>query len=277
MAIDPTTMLMIAKGVGNMAQGGSRLLQPKFQNTKYGRMLRGRSRDGNLSQAQETNIINKVGTEANRNAQVATNRYIGNAINQGMENSVALQRGLRESEADVRRAVTDTSRGIYQNEETAKSNAKMNYARAMDQDSSERRGALTSMITGGANTALQAGATEYGARQGQQQAQDKSYMDAMSKYGNAVAYSTPSGDTRYQGGGFDPSTGEARGSLTLDDKRSIDVYAQKAGIKNATALASAYAGYRTGKIDDTEMRKVLESFMTDEEIDDFYLKMGGGK
>jgi len=277
MAIDPATMMMIAKGVGNMAQSGSRLLQPRFQNTKYGQMLRERSRNGNLSQAQESNILNKVGTQAGNNAQVARNKYIGSAINQGMGNSVALQRGLRESEADVRRAVTDTSRGIYQNEETAKSNAKMNYARAMDQDSSERRGALTSMITGGANTALQAGATEYGARQGQQQAQDKSYMDAMSKYGNAVAYSTPSGDTRYQGGGFDPSTGEARGSLTLDDKRSIDVYAQKAGIKNATALASAYAGYRTGKIDDTEMRKQLKQFMTDEEIDDFYLKMGGGK
>ena len=164
MAIDPATMLMIAKGVGNMAQGGSRLLQPKFQNTKYGRMLRGRSRDGYLSQAQESNIINKVGTEANRNAQVITNKYIGNAINQGMENSVATNRALREAEADVRRVKTDTARDIYQNEEVAKSNAKMNYVRAMDQDSSERRGALASLITSGANTALQAGATEYGAR-----------------------------------------------------------------------------------------------------------------
>jgi hypothetical protein len=167
MAIDPATMMMIAKGVGNMAQSGSRLLQPRFQNTKYGQMLRERSRNGNLSQAQESNILNKVGTQAGNNAQVARNKYIGSAINQGMGNSVALQRGLRESEADVRRTVTDTSRDIYQNEETAKSNAKMNYARAMDQDSSERRGALTSMITGGANTALQAGATEYGARDAQ--------------------------------------------------------------------------------------------------------------
>lgn len=167
MAIDPATMLMIAKGVGNMAQGGSRLLQPKFQNTKYGRMLRGRSRDGYLSQAQESNIINKVGTEANRNAQVITNKYIGNAINQGMENSVATNRALREAEADVRRVKTDTARDIYQNEEVAKSNAKMNYVRAMDQDSSERRGALASLITSGANTALQAGATEYGARDAQ--------------------------------------------------------------------------------------------------------------
>lgn len=258
MAIDPTTMLMIAKGVGNMAQGGSRLLQPKFQNTKYGRMLRGRSRDGNLSQAQETNIINKVGTEANRNAQVATNRYIGNAINQGMENSVATNRALREAEADVRRVKTDTARDIYQNEEIAKSNAKMNYARAMDQDSLERRGALASLITSGANTALQAGATEYGARQGQQQAQDKSYIDAMSKYGNAVAYSTPSGDTRYQGGGFDPSTGEARGSLTLDDKRSVEMYAQKANIKNSTAVSNTFESLLSGELDSEKFITKME-------------------
>ena len=167
MAIDPMTMMMIAKGVGNMAQSGSRLLQPRFQNTRYGKMLRDRKNQGNLSPGQEMNMLGKTATTATKQANLANKRYMGSMINQGLQGSVSAQRGLREAEADVRRTVANTGRDIYQNEETAKSNAKMNYARAMDQDSSERRGALTSMITSGANTALQAGATEYGARDAQ--------------------------------------------------------------------------------------------------------------
>jgi len=165
MAIDPMTMMMIAQGVGKMAQSGSRLLQTKYKNTKYGRLMREQSREGNLSQAQEKNIMDRVGSTAGRNAQVARNRYVGGAINRGMGGSVALQRGLREAEADVRRTVTDTAKGIYQSEEQAKSQAKLNYAKAMDQDSAERRQAILGTVMAGVNTVAQAGATEYGARE----------------------------------------------------------------------------------------------------------------
>ena len=165
MAIDPVTMMMIAQGAGRMAQSGSRLFQPKYQNTKYGRLMRERSREGNLSQAQEKNIMDRVGSTAGRNAQVARNRYIGGAINRGMGGSVALQRGLREAEADVRRTVTDTGKDIYQSEEQAKSQAKLDYARAMDQDKAERRQAGLGVLSAGIETGLQAGATEYGARE----------------------------------------------------------------------------------------------------------------
>jgi hypothetical protein len=167
MAIDPATMMLIAQGVGKAVQSGSRLFQPKFQNTKYGRLLRERTREGNLSQAQEKNILDRVGSTAGRNAQVARNRYIGSAINRGMGGSVAVQRGLREAEADVRRTVTDTGRRIFDSEEQAKSTARENYARAMDQDRADRRQAGIGVLTAGLDTLAQAGATEYGARQAQ--------------------------------------------------------------------------------------------------------------
>ena len=252
MAIDPVTMMMIAQGAGKMVQSGSRLFQPKYQNTKYGRLMRERSREGNLSQAQEKNILDKVGTNAGQNAQVARNRYIGSAINRGMGGSVALQRGLRETEADVRRTVTDTGKDIYQSEETAKSKAKLDYARGMDQDKAERRQAGLGVLSAGIETAGQ----YYGAKAQDQQATDQSYTDAMNKYGRAVAYDTPSDKTRYHGG-FDPSTGS---QLTLDDKRSVEVYAQKANIKNSTAVSDTFESYLSGETDADKFIEKMTSF-----------------
>ena len=158
------TMMLIAQGGAKMAQTGSRLLQPKYKNTRAGQIQRDRSRQGNLSQAQENTIMNRVGVNAGRTAEVARNRYAGSMINQGMGNSVAMNRGLREAQDDVRRTQYDTARGIYQNEELAKSNAKMKYAQAMDQDKAERRNAGIGMVSTALDTALKSGATEYGAR-----------------------------------------------------------------------------------------------------------------
>ena len=193
--MDPMTMMLIAQGGAKMAQTGSRLLQPKFQNTRAGQMLRNRSRQGNLSQAQENTIMNRVGANAGRTAEVARNRYAGRMINQGMGGSVAMNRGLREAQDDVRRTQYDTARGIYQNEELAKSKAKMDYAQAMDRDKAERRQAIAGMVGAGLETAGQ----YFGNKATQSQAQDQSYMDAMNKYGNATAYQTPSGQTRFTG------------------------------------------------------------------------------
>ena len=56
------------------------------------------------------------------------------------------------------------------------------------------------------------------------------------KYGYATAFQTPSGETRYQGGGFDPETGEARSQLTLDDKRQLEMFAEKGKMPNKAKL-----------------------------------------
>mgnify|MGYP003115936526 CR=1 FL=1 len=265
------TMMMIAQGAVKAGQAGSRLLKPKFGGTAYGRMLKKRQTQGNLTPGQESIALGRTAETATKQANLANKRYMGSMINKGLQGSVSAQRGLREAEADVRRTVADTGKDIYQSEEQAKSKAKLDYARAMDQDKSERRQALIGTVGAIGETALKAGANEYGARVGKQQSQDQAYLQAMQKYGKGNFSET-----------FSPQTGESIGytggeGLTPDDKRSIDVYAQKTGVRNATGLSDAYTRFRTGKIDGTALRKQLSSFMTNEEIDDFFLKMGGGK
>lgn len=253
-------MMLIAQGGAKMAQTGSRLLQPKFQNTKAGQMLRDRSRQGNLSQAQENTIMNRVGVNAGRTAEVARNRYAGRMINQGMGGSVAMNRGLREAQDDVRRTQYDTARGIYQNEELAKSKAKMDYAQAMDQDKAGRGQAIAGMVGAGLETAGQ----YFGNKATQSKAQDQSYMDAMNKYGQAVSYETPSGKTRYRGG-LDPMTGKS--SLSLDDKRNIEVYAQKANIKNSTLVSDTFESFLSGELSGEKFIDKMKTLdLTDDQI-----------
>jgi hypothetical protein len=268
--MDPMTMMMIAQGAVKAGQSGSRLLKPKFGSTAYGRLLNQRRTQGNLTPGQESLALGRTAETATKQANLANKRYMGSMINKGLQGSVSAQRGLREAEADVRRTVADTGKDIYQSEEKAKSQAKLDYARAMDQDKAERRQALIGTVGAIGETALKAGATEYGARVGKQQAQDQAYTDAMKKYGYAKAFQTPSGETRYQGGGFDPQTGEARGPLTLDDKRAVEVYAQKAGVKNSSGVQTALAGLMNEEITINDFEKLLTKEGWDEQkIDEF--------
>lgn len=214
-------MMLIAQGGAKMAQTGSRLLQPKYKNTRAGQIQRNRSRQGNLSQAQENTIMNRVGVNAGRTAEVARNRYAGSMINQGMGNSVAMNRGLREAQDDVRRTQYDTARGIYQNEELAKSNAKMNYAQAMDQDKAERRNAGIGMVSTALDTAGQ-------------------YLGSQ-------------------------ATGAE--TLTLDDKRNIEMYAQKANIKNSTSVSDTFESFLSGELDSAKFIDKMKTLdLTNEQI-----------
>ena len=257
------TLMLIAQGVSKLTQsGGSRLIKPKFQNTEYGRLLRNRKKQGNLTPGQEMNVLGRTATTATKQANLANRRYTGSLINKGLQGSVSAQRGLREAEADVRRTVANTGKDIYQSEEQAKSKAKLDYARAMDQDKAERRQAGLGVLSAGIETA----GNLYGQKVQDQQAQDQSYMDAMNKYGRAVAYDTPSGQTRYQGG-FDPSTGS---QLTLDDKRAVEVYTQKAGVKNSSGVQTALSGLMNEEITINDFEKLLTKEGWDEQkIDEF--------
>jgi hypothetical protein len=263
MALDPITMMMVAQGAGKVAQAGSRLFQPKFNQTRYGKLLRNRQKQGNLSSGQEMNVLGRTATTATKQANLANKRYMGSLMNRGMQGSVSAQRGLREAEADVRRTVADTGKDIYQSEEQAKSKAKLDYAKLMDQDKAERRQAGMGVVSAVADTAMQYA----GQKAQQQQAQDQSYMDAVSKYGRDAVdlpgipggrgqYTTPSGQIRYTGEG-----------LTQDDKRSVDVYAQKANIKNSTAVSDTFESYLSGE---TDANKFLEKMtglgLSDEQI-----------
>jgi len=240
--MNPQTMMMIAQGAIKAGREGSRLLQPKFKNTRYGKMLREQGREGLLSQAQEKNILDKVGTTAGKNAQLVRNRYIGSAINRGMGGSVAVQRGLREAEADVRRTVTDTARGISAREERAKSTARQNYARAMDRDTAERRQAGINMALAGLETA----GNLIGAKAGQQQAKDQSYMNAVDKFGASNIEEV-----------FSPETGRSLGftgkGLSNADKRAIESFKQKNNVPDRGKVME----FLTNSQDNTELEARL--------------------
>lgn len=240
------TMMMIAQGAGRAFKAGSRLLQPKFQNTRFGRLLRERSREGNLSQAQEKNILDKVGTTAGRNAQVARNRYIGSAINRGMGGSVAIQRGLREAEADVRRTVTDTAKGISASEERAKSTARQNYARAMDQDTAERRQAGINVALAGLETAGNIYGQRASTAQANQARKDQSYMNAVDKFGASNIEEV-----------FSPETGRSLGftgkGLSNADKRAIESFKQKNNVPDRGKVME----FLTNSQDNTELEARL--------------------
>lgn len=151
--MEPATLALLLKGASQGIKTGSRLMQPKFGKSAYGRQLSYAKTHGNLSPGAEKTILNRVGNVAGRQADVTANRYMGGLINRGIQGSVSARRGLREAESDVRRTVSDTAKGIYVDEERAKSDAKMQYARGLDQDKLQRRQAWTGLITGGLDTA----------------------------------------------------------------------------------------------------------------------------
>jgi len=274
MALDPITMMLVAQGAGKVAQAGSRLFQPKFNQTRYGKLLRNRQKQGNLSSGQEMNVLGRTATTATKQANLANKRYMGSLMNRGMQGSVSAQRGLREAEADVRRTVADTGKDIYQSEEQAKSKAKLDYAKLMDQDKAERRQAKMGMVNAVADTAMQYA----GQKAQQQQAQDQSYMDAVSKYGRDAVdlpgipggrgqYTTPSGQIRYTGEG-----------LTQDDKRAVEVYTQKAGVKNSSGIQTALGGLMNEEITINDFEKLLTKEGWDEQkIDEFITYLIGSK
>ena len=162
MPIPPQAIPFIMQGIKGIAQSGSRLLQPKFQNTKYGNYLRGVKKQGNYTQGQEATILNRVGSQASNQAQVSTNQAYGRMINAGMGNSIANNRMIRDADLGVRRQITDAGKEIDISEANAQQGANMQYAQAMDKDKSERRSAMIGMATSGLSAGGDYASAQYG-------------------------------------------------------------------------------------------------------------------
>lgn len=258
MAIDPITLGILLKGASQGIKTGSRLMQPKFGNTAYGRQLKQIRRDGALSKGQETGLIGNVARTASRQSAVANKRYMGGLINRGMQGSVSAQRGLREAEADVRRTVADTGRDIFQSEERAKSDAKMQYARGLDQDKAQRRQAGIGLLTAGLDTA----GGLVGAEAQNQADTRQSYMDMATKYGanNIQKINAPGDDqgrfTRY---------GAKADAMPIERKQAIEEYAQKSNIKNASSVANTFEAFQNGDVNAKSFIAEMEKLGINEE------------
>ena len=162
MTIPPQMIpFLIQAGVG-VAKSGSRLLQPKFGDTKYGNYLKGVKKQGNFTTGQENQILNKVGSSASNQAMVSTNQAYGKAINQGMGNSIANRRMIKDSDLNVRRQITDAGKDIDISEAIAKQNANMQYAKAVDKDNAERRNAVMGMVGAVGKAGMDYAGAKYG-------------------------------------------------------------------------------------------------------------------
>lgn len=240
--MDPATMMLIAQGAVKAGQAGSRLLQPRFQNTEFGRLLRRRREQGNLTPGQESVALGRTATTATKQANLANRRYMGSLINRGLQGSVSAQRGLREAEADVRRTVADTGRRIFESEEQAKSKARENYARAMDRDKAERRQAGLGVLSAGIETAGNIYGQRASTAQADQAKKDQSYMDAVEKFGASNIEQV-----------FSPDTGKSLGfigkGLTNADKRAIESFKQKNDVPNRGKVME----FLTNSKDNTEL------------------------
>lgn len=271
MAIDPITLGILLKGASNVAGGASRLFKPKFGSTQYGRELKNITKHGMLTPGQETGIIGNVSRTANRQSAIANSRYMGGLINRGMQGSVSGRRGLREAEADVRRTVADTSRGMFQQEESAKRQAKLDYARAVDQDKEERRQAGWQMA--GATASLLG---DLSGAKGQRQADTRqSYMDMATKYGadNIQAINAPGDEagryTRYVA---------KDGALPFKTKQAIEEYSQKSNIKNISSVANAFEAFQNGDVDASSFVKEMSKLgLSEQQIAELVAIMMGGK
>lgn len=269
--MEPATLALLLKGASQGIKTGSRLMQPKFGKSAYGRQLSYAKTHGNLSPGAEKTILNRVGNVAGRQADVTANRYMGGLINRGIQGSVSARRGLREAESDVRRTVSDTAKGIYVDEERAKSDAKMQYARGLDQDKLQRRQAWTGLITGGLDTA----GGLVGAEAQNQADTRQSYMDMATKYGadNIQKINAPGDDqgryTRY---------GAKAGAMPIERKQAIEEYAQKSNIKNISSVSNAFEAFQNGDVDADSFVKEMEKLgISKEQIAELVAIMMKGK
>ncbi len=269
--MDPATLALLLKGGSQAIQSGSRLMRPKFGSSAYGRQLKQVKRDGALSKGQETGIIGNVSRTASRQSAVANKRYMGGLINRGMQGSVSAQRGLREAEADVRRTVADTGREMFQNEERAKSDAKMQYARGLDQDKAER----TQAGYGLASTALGVAGGLYDAKSQREGDTRESYLDMATKYGadNIQKINAPGDDqeryTRY---------GAKADAMPIERKQAIEEYAQKSNIKNASSVANTFEAFQNGDVDaDNFVKEMSKLGISKEQIAELVAIMMKGK
>jgi len=195
--MNPYIMMLVAQTAGKAISNAPRMFQRKFGNTAYGKQLQYAKKEGNLSPGAEKGILNKVGEVAGRQADTTTNKYMGSFINRGIQDSVAVKRGLREAQQDVRSTVADTAKGMYIDEERAKRDAKMRYAQGVDAVKADRWKAIGEV--GGA--VADATATAYGQKYQDQVKTDTSYDEAVHGYGPAKIqeYTTPSGQKRWTG------------------------------------------------------------------------------
>ncbi len=110
----------------------------KFGDTAHGKELKRVGEEGTFSQKAKNLIQGGQARASASVAQTAKSSYAGRLASQGLEGSVAGQRGMNEFDIARQRQAGETAGKIELENELSKADAKMTYAKAMTADENER-------------------------------------------------------------------------------------------------------------------------------------------
>ena len=136
----------------------------KFGDSSYGKELQSIGRNGRLSNQARNNIVGGVARNSANIAQTGKASYAGRLAHQGLEGSVAGQRGLNEFDLQRQRSVSEASRTVDLANEQSKVDARLSFAEQSLQDQRMREGLdkqnMNQLLSGLGETA-QLGAQAY--------------------------------------------------------------------------------------------------------------------
>lgn len=136
----------------------------KFGDSQYGKELKRIGEEGTFSQKARNIVTGSVARKSAGQAQTGKASYAGRLAAQGLEGSVAGQRGLSEFDIAKQRDVAESARGIELANEQSKVQARLSYAEQKLQDERQRealeRENAQQLISGLSDVAMQ-GITSY--------------------------------------------------------------------------------------------------------------------
>jgi len=209
--MDPYTAYLLYQG-GKKAIGSvSRLLNPKFGQTRYGSQLHRIKEQGIYSQATRSNILTKTGRQFDITAAPSIQKTQGRLIRNNMYNSVASVKTLAQPGIAKARVMAHTEGDLQAVNEETKQRAIISYAQGIDRDKAERRGAVADL--GG--VALDFGAQYYGKKAADKKALDASYSSASKSGYDPKEITLPSGKKSFID--ISPKLLKEAGNKIIDD------------------------------------------------------------
>lgn len=134
----------------------------KFGDSQYGRELKRIGEEGTFSQKARNIVTGSVARKSAGQAQTGKASYAGRLAAQGLEGSVAGQRGLSEFDIAKQRDVAESAREVELANEQSKVQARLSYAEQKLQDERQREALErqnTEQLIGGLGDAVSAGIT----------------------------------------------------------------------------------------------------------------------
>lgn len=124
----------VKAGASAWSKYKARKERPKFADSEYGQELARFKKEGMYSPTARRNIVGDVARKAGSIGQTAKASYAGRLTAQGLEGSIAGQRGMNEIDIARQKQVAETARDIETKNEMSKVEAGLTYAQELYKD-----------------------------------------------------------------------------------------------------------------------------------------------